>query len=83
MKAWFVYLINGKRIAIWANNSEEAEKKLSAEYGNVDMKYLGIDYGCNGCTVKADGYCTRGMSLCDRMIASGMANLFVGLRYAR
>lgn len=45
MKSWFIYLINGKLIGAWANNTDEAEKKLQAKYGCIQMEFVGIKYG--------------------------------------
>lgn len=42
MKSWFVYLINGKKIGTWANNTDEAKRNLRAEYGDVPMEFVGI-----------------------------------------
>lgn len=81
MKSWFVYLINGEKIGTWANNTEEAERNLRKEYGNVPMEFVGINYGKLG--VQPEKVIHRGMSAVDTMIATGMMNMLVGLRYGR
>lgn len=77
MKGWFVYLINGKKIGTWANNCGEAEKNLIAEFGDVQMEFLGIE---NGLGVESEEVIYRGMSSVDKMIAFGLANILIGLR---
>lgn len=81
MKSWFVYLINGNKIGTWANNNEEAERNLRKEYGDVPMKFIGINCGKLG--VQPEKVIHRGMSAVDTMIATGMINALVGLRYWR
>ena len=81
MKTWFVYLINNEKIGTWANNTEEAEKNLRKEYGDVPMEFVGINYGKLGAQPEKVIY--RGMSAIDTMIATGMMNILVGLRYGR
>ena len=78
MKSWFVYLINGKKIGTWANNTEEAEKNLRKEYGDVPMEFVGINYRKLGTQPEKVIY--RGMSAVDMMIATGMMNILIGLR---
>lgn len=78
MKSWFVYLINGKKIGTWANNTEEAEKNLREKYGNVPMEFVGINYGKLG--EQPEEVIHRGMSTVDMMIATGMMNMLIGLR---
>lgn len=68
MKSWFVYLIEGRKIGVWANNTEEAEEKLVAEYGNASIEFVGINYGCIGAQPEELIY--RGMSSVDMIIAS-------------
>lgn len=80
MKAWFVFLINGKKIGTWANNTDEARTNLIAEYGDVEMEYLGIRFGYNGIGPAPDKYIYRGMSACDIALASGMLNMLCRLR---
>ena len=79
MKTWFVYLINGKNVATWANNSEEAEENLVKEYGNVEMKYVTTIFFRNP-KIKIDEVTYIGMSAVDKMIACGLSDLFSGLR---
>ncbi len=81
MKSWFVYLINGKKIGTWANNTEEARKNLIAEYGDVPMEFIGINYDDLGAQPEKVIY--RGMSSVDMMIATGTLNTLIGLRYGR
>ena len=81
MKTWFVYLINGKKIGTWANNTDEAKRNLRKKYGDVEMKFIGINCGDVG--VQPEEIIHTGMSPVDTMIAFGFANMFVGLRYAR
>lgn len=81
MKSWFVYLINGKKIGTWANNTEEAERNLRKEFGDVPMEFIGINYDDIGAQPEKVIY--RGMSSVDMMIATGMMNMLVGLRYGR
>lgn len=81
MKSWFVYLINEKKIGTWANNTEEAEQNLRKEYGDVPMEFVGINYGKLG--AQPEKTIHRGMSAVDMMIATGMMNMLVGLRYER
>lgn len=81
MKTWFVYLINGKKIGTWANNSEEAERNLIAEFGDVPMEFLGMDM--DGFGVEPDEVIHEGMSAVDTMIAFGLANMFAGLRWIK
>ena len=78
MKSWFVYLINGKKIGTWANNTEEAEQNLQEEYGDVPMEFVGINYGDLG--AQPEKVIHRGMSPVDMMIATGMMNMLIGLR---
>ena len=78
MKSWFVYIINGKKIGTWANNTEEAEKNLREEYGDVSMEFIGINYDDLGAQPEKVIY--RGMSAVDMMIATGMMNILIGLR---
>ena len=81
MKSWFVYLINGKKIGTWANNTEEAEQNLRKEFGDVPMEFVGINYGKLG--AQPEKVIHRGMSAVDTMIATGMMNMLVGIRYGR
>lgn len=78
MKAWFVFLINGKQVGTWANNTTEARENLVKEYGNVKMEYMGNT--CHNPKVKIDEITHEGMSAVDIMIAYGLTNLFAGLR---
>ncbi len=78
MKSWFVYLINGKKISTWANNTEEAENNLRKEFGDVSMEFIGINYRRLGAQPEKVIY--RGMSAVDMMIATGMINALIGLR---
>ena len=79
MKAWFVYLISGKKIGVWANNNAQAEINLRREYGNVTMEFLGVNYG-KGFGVQPDNIIYSGMSPVDMIIATGMINALIGLR---
>lgn len=81
MKSWFVYLINGNKIGTWANNTKEAEKNLREEFGDVLMEFIGINYGKYG--EQPEKVIHVGMSPVDTMIATGMVNALVGLRYWR
>lgn len=81
MKAWFVFFINGKKIATWANNTDEARENMIAEFGDVPMKYLGIYFNKFG--ERPDGIIRHGMSPVDTMIAFGLVNMLIGLRYGR
>ncbi len=81
MKSWFVYLINGKKIGTWANNTYEAERNLRKEYGDTKMEFIGINYGQFG--AQPEEVCHIGMSPVDTMIAFGYANMLVGLRVMR
>lgn len=78
MKSWFVYLINGKKIGTWANNTEEAERNLRKEYGDVPIEFVGINYGKLGAQPEKVIHC--GMSAVDTMIATEMTNILIGLR---
>lgn len=78
MKSWFVYLVNNIKIGTWANNTEEAERNLREEYGDVPMEFIGINYGKLGAQYGEVIY--RGMSAVDTMIATGMMNILIGLR---
>ncbi len=78
MKSWFVYLINGKKIGTWANNTEEAENNLRKEFGDVSMEFIGINNRRLGAQPEKVIY--RGMSAVDMMIATGMMNVLIGLR---
>ena len=70
MKAWFVFMINGKRVATWAQSYEEAKENLIQKYGNVSMTYVG-----NTChdpfmdELQDDEIDTINMSIVDKMIA--------------
>lgn len=79
MKTWFVYLINNEKIGTWANNSDEAEQNLRKEYGDVPMEYVGVTYA--GIGPRPDKVIHRGMSPIDTMLAYGLGNMLVGLRY--
>ena len=73
MKTWFIYLIDGKRVATWANNCIEARNNLRKEYGSdICMDFVGIDWHLGHENEKADEYCYSGMSCVDFMIASGI-----------
>ena len=78
MKSWFVYLVNGKKIGTWANNEAEAKRNMIAEYGDVPMEFIGINYGRLG--AQPEEIIHRGMSPVDTMIAFGFVNMLVGLR---
>lgn len=78
MKSWFVYLINNEKIGTLANNTEEAERNLREEYGDVPMEFVGINYEKLGAQPEKVIY--RGMSAVDTMIATGMMNMLIGLR---
>ena len=75
MKSWFVYLINGKMIGAWANNNDEAEKNLQAEYGCVQMEFVGIKTGKIG--PQPEIYIRNGMTPLDSVIASGFLNMLI------
>jgi len=79
MKTWFVYLINGKKIGTWANNTDEAERNLRAEFGDIPMEFIGTSYGEHG-GVQPEEVIHRGMSPVDAMIASGLLKAFSNLR---
>ena len=79
MKSWFVYLVNGEKIGTWANNAEEAERNLREEFGDVPMEFIGINYGKLG--AQPEKVTHRGMSPVDMMIATGMMNTLIGLRW--
>ncbi len=79
MKIWFVFNINGLRVAYWANNEKDAFKLLKEEYSEAtDVKCL----GCYARGIKAmsdlepDVFSKRGMSPTDISIASGMIQMF-------
>ena len=78
MKSWFVFSVNGKKIGTWANNFAEAKGNMVAEYGDVPMEFVGINYGDLG--AQPEGVIHRGMSAVDVMIAYGLGNMLVGLR---
>lgn len=82
MKTWFVYFINEQKIGTWANNNAEAERNLRKEYGDVPMKFIGVNYG-KEFGVQPDKVTFSGMSATDMMIATGNLNMLVGLRYGR
>ena len=79
MKSWFVYLVNGEKIGTWANNAEEAERNLREEFGDVPMEFIGINYGKLG--AQPEKVTHRGMSPVDMMIATGMMNTLIELRW--
>ena len=80
MKAWFVFMINGKRVATWAQDYEEAEANIIKKYGNVSMEYVG-----NTChdpfmePLNDDEITTVNMSCVDKMIAFGIDTIFLSL----
>lgn len=78
MKTWLVFLVGGKKIGTWANNFAEAEANMVAEYGDIPMEFVGINYGDLG--AQPETVIHRGMSAVDTMIAYGLGNLLVGLR---
>ena len=78
MKAWFVYIIDGKKIGTWANNNEEAEQNLRKKYGDISMQYVGNT--CHNIDLQPDDIIYTGMSTTDKMIAFGFMNMFIGLR---
>jgi len=78
MKSWFVYLINNEEVGTWANNTEEAEKNLRKEFGDVPMEFVGINY--NDLGAQPERVIHRGMGTVDMMIATGMINMLIGLR---
>ena len=78
MKTWFVYLINGKQVGTWANNTNEAEENLKKEYGNVEMEYIGNN--CYNPRIKIDEITHKGMSAVDVIMAYELNMMFVGLR---
>ena len=80
MKAWFIFTINGKRIATWAQDYDEAKANLVEKYGNVSMKYVGNS--CHNPFMKPlddDEITTINMSSVDKMIAFGLDTLFLNL----
>ena len=77
MKSWFVYLINNEKIGTWANNTEEAERNLREEYGDVPMEFVGINYRKLGAQPEKVIY--RGMNHMDMIIATGMINVLIRL----
>ena len=74
MKTWYVFLINGKKIGTWANNTDEARKNLIVEFGDIPMEFVGVNSGKIG--AQPDDVIYRGMNLTDIMIASGALKLF-------
>ena len=78
MKSWFVFLVNEKKIGTWASNFTEAKGNLVAEYGDVPMEFIGINYGKLG--AQPEAVIHRGMSVVDTMIAYGLGNILIGLR---
>ena len=79
MKSWFVYVIDNEKIGTWANNSDEAERNLRKEYGDVPMEYVGVNYA--GIGPRPDKVIRRGMSPIDTMLAYGLGNMLASLRY--
>lgn len=79
MKAWFVYLISGKKIGVWANNNAQAEINLRREYGDVQAEFIGVNYS-KKFGVQPDNIIYSGMSPIDVIIATGMMNVLIGLR---
>lgn len=77
MKTWFIYLINGKRIGTWANNTEKAKENLIKIYGNVEMKYIGNT--CYNPKEKIDKFTHKGMSAVDIMMAYRLDKMFTGI----
>lgn len=78
MKTWFVFLINGEKIGVWANNDNEARQKMIKHYGDIPMEFIGIDMPL--LRVKSDHVIYDGMSAVDIMIATGLTDLFAGMR---
>jgi hypothetical protein len=72
MKSWFIFYINGKQVGTWANNADEAKENMIAEFGDIPMEFIGINY--NDIGPKVDEAIYRGMSGVDMMIASGLLN---------
>lgn len=81
MKTWFVFEIDGKKIAAWANNEKEAADNLKHLYGDTSMKYVGI-YWSNGIGEKPDEFTHDGMSPTDAMIATGTLKRFSRFGFA-
>ena len=81
MKTWFIFDVTNylgftKRIAVWANNKNEALVKLygSQEYHPMEIKFVGIDFF--GELEKVEEFSLSGMTLVDMIIESGTLNLF-------
>ena len=81
MKTWFVYLINGKWVETWANDTKKAEENLVKEYDNVEMEYVGNS--CYDPKIKIDKVTNIGMNTVDKMITYGLVGSLVGLRWER
>lgn len=81
MKAWFVYLVNGEKVAVWVNNDKEGYDRIAQKYGDVPVKFLGMHLFDSD--TEADEYLSTGMTSVDFMIASGFLDYLVMLRYSR
>ena len=81
MKTWFIYLVNGKKVAVWVNNSDEGYKRIKKKYGDIPIQFLGMKLFDDD--TGADEYLSTGMTSVDFMIASGILDYFSMLRYAR
>lgn len=80
MKTWFIYLVNGKKIAVWVNNSDEGYKRIKKKYGDIPMNFMGMKLFNDD---EVDEYLTNGMNGVDFMIASGLLDSLATLRYER
>lgn len=68
MKAWFIFNVNGERVGVWTNSSEDGEKLLRTVYGNESaIDFIDLDWFGDVRYRKLD----VGMSSVDMMIASG------------
>lgn len=67
MKCWFVFKVNGERVAVWTNSDADGIEKLKKVYGeDASVEFIGW-----GPFEEYDKRLTIGMSAVDTMIASG------------
>ena len=74
MKSWFVYEIHGERIGFWGNNTDEAEEHIRENFGDVEFRFLGIDYGIFG--PKPERCVYDGMTGIEAVMLSGLLRAF-------
>ena len=75
MKTWFIYLINGKKIGTWTDNTDEAERNLREVFGDdIAMEFVGTHYA-RDVGPQPDKVIYTGMTAVDFMTAFG------GLRF--